>query len=153
MPNLELKIPPPVLLIATGALMWLTAKATPTLAFAFSHQTSISGVIAVAGVVAAFSGSWVMRRARTTRNPTKPQNASALVVSGIYRFTRNPMYLGLVLVLTAWGLYLSKWLPLLFLPAFVAYLTRFQIVPEERVLAAKFGGQFAAYRSRVRRWC
>nr|ART40893.1 L409 [uncultured bacterium] len=75
-----------------------------------------------------------------------------MVISGIYRFSRNPMYVGLLLVLTAWAIYLSNALAFLFLPTFVACLTRLQIVPEERVLAAKFGDAFTAYRQSVRRW-
>lgn len=74
------------------------------------------------------------------------------MVGGVYRATRNPMYVGLALLLLAWTVYLGAPLALLGVAAFVAYITRFQIVPEERVLAQKFGPEFGAYRSRVRRW-
>ena len=82
----------------------------------------------------------------------KPESASSLVVSGIYRFTRNPMYLGMLLVLSGWAIFLSNALSFLFLPAYVVYMNRFQIGPEERALAAKFPQPFADYRSEVRRW-
>jgi len=81
-----------------------------------------------------------------------PQSASALVVSGIYRFTRNPMYVGFLFVLLGWAVWLSNGLSFLFLPAFVLYMNRFQIQPEERALHARFGQEFVAYTSRVRRW-
>jgi protein-S-isoprenylcysteine O-methyltransferase Ste14 len=82
----------------------------------------------------------------------KPQSSSSLVISGIYALTRNPMYLGFLLVLLGWAIFLSNALAFLFLPAVIFYLNRFQIEPEETVLASLFGQEFVAYRSRVRRW-
>lgn len=104
------------------------------------------------GVCVALLGVASFRRARTTVNPLKPEKASALVMSGIYRYTRNPMYLGLLLALLGWAFFLSNALAFLSLPAFILYMNRFQIAPEERVLAARFGQEFAAYLSKVRRW-
>jgi protein-S-isoprenylcysteine O-methyltransferase Ste14 len=82
----------------------------------------------------------------------KPESSSSLVVSGIYKLTRNPMYLGLLLVLLGWAIYLTNVLVFLLLPAFILYINRFQIAPEERALTALFGQEFAAYKSRTRRW-
>ncbi len=82
----------------------------------------------------------------------KPDTASSVVTAGIYRATRNPMYLGLALALAGWAMYLSNLVALLIVPAFVAYMTQFQIKPEERTLLAKFGPGFAAYMAAVRRW-
>jgi protein-S-isoprenylcysteine O-methyltransferase Ste14 len=101
--------------------------------------------IAVSGVVA-------FRRARTTLNPIKASSASALVRSGVFRFTRNPMYLGLLLQLFAWTVFLSNPMTLLFLPVYVLYINRFQIIPEERVLTSLFGTEYSAYKKSVRRW-
>jgi protein-S-isoprenylcysteine O-methyltransferase Ste14 len=110
-------------------------------------------VLAIAaGVGCLVFGLVEFRRERTTFSPMKPENASALVVSGIFRFTRNPMYLGLLMFLLAWASYLSNGVALLGLPAFVLYMNRFQIAPEERALAALFGADFTAYKARVRRW-
>jgi protein-S-isoprenylcysteine O-methyltransferase Ste14 len=89
---------------------------------------------------------------RTTINPLKPASASALVTKGIYRLTRNPMYLGLATLLLAWAIYLGNLAALAGVPLFILYMNRFQIAPEERALAARFGAEFAAYRARVRRW-
>jgi protein-S-isoprenylcysteine O-methyltransferase Ste14 len=99
----------------------------------------------VAGVLA-------FRRARTTINPTQPQLTSSLVSSGIYTVTRNPMYVGLLLVLVAWAIVLSSAWALLGPVAYFFYIGRFQIAPEERALATLFGAEYAAYTSRVRRW-
>lgn len=149
---LELKIPPPVvaLLIAIG--MWLVRTATGMLSFALSDRLAIAIVLAVLGGGVAVAGIVSFRRAGTTANPTRPEATSSLVATGIYRFTRNPMYFGSALVLIGWAVYLSNLVvfagPLLF----VLYINRFQIVPEERVLAAKFGTAFDDYRRRTRRW-
>ncbi|MEB0160908.1 isoprenylcysteine carboxylmethyltransferase family protein, partial [Pseudomonas sp. AH2 (2023)] len=90
-------------------------------------------------------------RSRTTVNPLRPDKAAALVSGGVYRVTRNPMYVGMMLLLVAWAVYLDSAWVLAGPVAFVAYITRFQIAPEERVLRAKFA-DFDAYAARVRRW-
>jgi protein-S-isoprenylcysteine O-methyltransferase Ste14 len=92
------------------------------------------------------------RRAKTTVNPMKPSSSSSLVISGIYKYTRNPMYLGFVLVLLGWAAFLSNLAALALVPAFVLYLNYFQIMPEEHVLASLFPDAYPAYRARVRRW-
>lgn len=81
-----------------------------------------------------------------------PEASSAIVTTGIYRISKNPMYLGFLLTLAGLGLYLGNAVAALFLPAFVGYLNRFQIRPEERALLARFGAPFSEYMGRVRRW-
>lgn len=109
-------------------------------------------VLAAIGVAVALSGVLAFRRAQTTVNPLKPETSAALVSTGVYSFTRNPMYLGMVLGLFAWAVYLSSVWSLLGPVVFALYITRFQIIPEERVLDRLFGASFAAYKRRVRRW-
>ena len=104
------------------------------------------------GVGSPITGVIEFRHKHTTINPLTPSASSAIVTGGIYRVSRSPMYLGFLLVLAGWAVYLSNAGAALFLPAFVAYLTRYQIQPEERALLAKFGSQYAEYMSRVRRW-
>lgn len=149
---LELKIPP----VAVGAIlafsMWLTAFAAPTFALVFPGRWLCAAGLTLLGTGISASGVVSFRRARTTLNPTKPGTAASLVVSGIYRFTRNPMYLGFSVVLLGWAVFLSNPLALVGAAAFVVYITRFQIVPEERALAALFGLDFLDYKRRVRRW-
>ncbi|MBV8667335.1 MAG: isoprenylcysteine carboxylmethyltransferase family protein [Burkholderiaceae bacterium] len=152
MRSLETKIPPPILALLTGCLMWGIASATPSFALSEIIHSAVATFLALGGIACVLSGFLAFGRAHTTINPVKPEAASALVCGGIYRYTRNPMYLGLLLVLTSWAIFLSSAWALLGPVAFKFYIERFQILPEERVLAAKFGAAFAEYQSRVRRW-
>lgn len=109
-------------------------------------------VLACAGAGLLVAGAMSFRYAGTTVNPLRPQDASSLVTSGVYRMTRNPMYTGLLLMLLAWAVFLSALWSFLVLPVFVLYVTRFQIQPEERMLAVIFGETYREYTNRVRRW-
>ena len=149
---LELKVPPPAVALVTAVLMWLASRSLPGLAFVFPADNLLAVGLAAIGLIVAISGVVTFRRARTTLNPTKPETSTSLVSWGIYKITRNPMYLGLLLQLTAWASFLSNWIAVLFLPVFVVYINRFQIVPEEQALTSLFASEFVAYQSRVRRW-
>jgi protein-S-isoprenylcysteine O-methyltransferase Ste14 len=149
---LELKIPPPVVALVVAGAMWAIARATPPMPIPPSISALAAGTLALAGFAIALSGVLAFRRARTTIHPHKPQETSALVITGIYRFSRNPMYLGLLLVVLAWAVFLSAAWSFAGPVAFVLYIGRFQIHPEERVLSAKFGEAYAVYNSKVRRW-
>ena len=116
MRGLELKVPPPAVAFVTAILMWLVSRAAPALVFVFPAGNLLAVGLAAVGLVIAISGAVTFRRARTTLNPTKPESSSSLVSWGIYRITRNPMYLGLLLVLTGWAIFLSNSLAFLFLP-------------------------------------
>lgn len=109
-------------------------------------------VFLLAGVSLGFCGAMGFRRHKTTVNPHTPTQTSALVTTGVHGFSRNPMYLGLLLMLVGWAFYLANGVAVLLLPAFVLYTNRYQIQPEERVLAKRFGEDYAAYRKTVRRW-
>ncbi len=149
---LELRIPPPVVALIFAGLMAVCAQAVPILSVPFPRHGALAFAVALLGlgidVVAVVS----FLQARTTINPTMPDATRSLVTSGIYSVTRNPMYVGLTLLLTAWGLYLSNALALFLVIGFVTYLTRYQIQPEERVLREKFGPGYDNYTRRVRRW-
>jgi protein-S-isoprenylcysteine O-methyltransferase Ste14 len=137
--------------MATVALlMWLTAF--PALDFVLPGREIIAVIFFVAALIVGLAAVFGFRRAGTTLNPLQPDAASALVVRGIYRWTRNPMYLAMLLVLAAWACIVSNGAALAMLPLFVAYLNRFQIVPEERALQARFGAEFERYKGKVRRW-
>jgi protein-S-isoprenylcysteine O-methyltransferase Ste14 len=152
MKSLELKIPPPAIALFVALAMWGLALATPSPHMLTVIRVSAALAIALAGVAFALAGVAACRRAKTTVNPTKPQTTSALIGSGIYAVTRNPMYLGLLLVLIALAVFLSSLWALLGPVAFFLYIGRFQIAPEERALAVLFGAQYDAYLCRVRRW-
>jgi protein-S-isoprenylcysteine O-methyltransferase Ste14 len=131
-------------------LMWLLAF--PALDFGLPYRAELAALFIVVAMVIGLSAVWGFHRAKTTLNPLAPQSASALVASGIYRWTRNPMYLAMLLVLAGWACIVSNGAALAILPLFVAYLNRFQIAPEERALRARFGAAFDDYRRKVRRW-
>jgi protein-S-isoprenylcysteine O-methyltransferase Ste14 len=97
-------------------------------------------------------GMLAFRRAKTTINPVNIGAASSIVTSGVYRYTRNPMYVGLALMLVSWAVHIAVPFTLVGPVVFMLFITRFQIIPEERVLTSKFGGEYRKYQERVRRW-
>ena len=153
---LEHRIPPPVIDLAGIGLMWWLARLFPAAqlwpmgAYPFGLGAAIG--LALAGGFIALAGVVEFRRARTTFNPLAPERASALVTTGVYRITRNPMYLGMLLVLLGWAVWLGNAAAFVGLPLFVAVLNLLQIAPEERVLRERFGDAFTRYAARVRRW-
>lgn len=149
---LETRIPAPFVAMAIALAMHFLPQADPLAdaidvvrLAAIDLSMNLSALVAIA----AFAG---FIHARTTINPLRPERASVLVTHGIYRYTRNPMYLSLLLLLVAYASYLGTWAALAGPVLYVAYITRFQILPEERVLLSKFGAEYEAYRRRVRRW-
>lgn len=152
MGSLEVKVPPPAVALIFGLLMWLASSLVAPVEIPFWGRMGVVAVLAVVGLTFGGAGMLSFVRARTTMNPTKPSAASSLVTGGVFRYTRNPMYLSLLLYLLAWAAYLSNWIALLFVPAFVLYINELQIKPEERALSALFGAEYASYKARVRRW-
>lgn len=151
MQALELKVPPPVVGLLVAALMWVVSVWPPVIPMAPHVRLVLAGSLAVVGVSFDILGLIAFFRSRTTINPLRPAKASALVTGGIYRVTRNPMYVGMAILLAGWAVWLASLWPFLGPVLFVAYITRFQIAPEERILRSKFG-EFDAYAARVRRW-
>lgn len=149
---LELKIPPPVVALLICAAMWGLSLFTPVLNVSMFNRAMAAFVITSLGGAVAISGVAGFRRANTTLDPRKPHAASSLVTTGIYRRTRNPMYVGVLLVIVGWAAFLSSPWALLGPLAFALYVTRFQIQPEERILSGLFGAAYIDYQSRVRRW-
>ncbi len=149
---LELRIPPLALTVAVVAAMVGTAHWLPGLRFAWSGSTAVASVVAVVGALLVILGVYEFRHARTTVNPLTPDNASRVVTSGVYRLSRNPMYLGMALLLLALALHQSDAFSFAWVAGYVAYLNRFQIRPEERELKTLFGDEYRAYTRAVRRW-
>lgn len=148
----DTRIPPPVILLCTGAGMWWLARHWPQFTFDLPFRPWCALTIALAGLVFGLVPALRFSRAGTTTNPLHPQHSTHLVVDGLNARSRNPMYLDMLLLLLAWVVLLANVASALLLPVFVWYITRFQILPEERALAARFGDDYAAYRARVRRW-
>lgn len=152
MKALELKIPPPVIALLLAVSMWFARRYAPSLGLAIPWRTPLAIGLVILGIALALAGVLAFRKAKTTVNPLKPEATSAVVATGIYRFTRNPMYLGMLVVLVGWAVFLANGISFLLLPLFVLYMDRFQIGPEERVLSGHFGSEFDNYMKSVRRW-
>ena len=149
---MNLLLPPPVVLALIAAAMWGIDRGLDTGRIAFTGQAPLAVALLAAGGGLMVAAAASMFAARTTINPMKPARASKLVTGGVFRWSRNPIYLGDLLILAALAVWLGQIVNLALLPAFVAYIGRFQIRAEERALAARFGAEYAAYRARVRRW-
>ena len=152
MSSLEVKIPPPAVAVAIAVAMWGASRLAPWLELPSALRLGAAAAILLVGIGFSAGGVIAFRRAQTTLNPTKPEQASSLVRSGVYRVTRNPMYVGLLCVLVAWAVFLSSAWALLGLVTFVLYIGHFQIAPEERALVKLFGSEYADYQAKVRRW-
>ena len=152
MTNLELRVPPVALVFLFGALMWGLALALPGMRYEVPGRVPISMALLFGGAAISAAGVAAFRRARTTVNPMTPGASSTLVAVGVYKLTRNPMYVGFALALAAWAVFLQSPVTLAGVVGFVGYMTRFQIHPEERALEATFGQSLRDYKERVRRW-
>ena len=151
MSSLESKVPPPVVVLVMAVFMWLISRAAPPLRFDLPAHRWLAGVLVSTGFVTGMSGVVTFLKAKTTVDPTRPR-ASSLVTWGVYTISRNPMYLGGLIMLLGWAIFLSNALGFLCLPLYVLYINRFQIAPEERVLTSLFGQTYVAYQARARRW-
>lgn len=152
MGSLETRIPPPLVAVAFMVLMGLSSLRLPPLTIPTTPRVALAVVIAMVAVFFSVAGAIAFRRAQTTVNPLHPEKASALVTTGVFNVSRNPMYVALALALLAWTVYLASPVLLLGPLAFIAYINRFQITPEEKALDTLFGSSYAAYKARVRRW-
>jgi protein-S-isoprenylcysteine O-methyltransferase Ste14 len=155
-PHAGVNFPPPFVYVAAFVAGLLLQRGWP-LPITGLDQGTARGAVLISGLVLFLmflglvaSAFFTFGRARTTVIPNRP--ASALVASGPYRISRNPMYLGLAFGYTGLALLLNTWWPLFFLPLAVIAIDRLVIVREERYLASAFPQEYGAYRSRVRRW-
>lgn len=150
--KLELKIPPAVItLIITIAMWWIDqylvldwALFEPIWSVSFMF-VGIGGLFGVLGLIEFYKSS-------TSIDPHDPHKASSLVTNGVYSISRNPMYVGLLLILVGYGFYLGNVLVFAMLPLFIGYMNRYQIIPEENIMEENFGEEYQKYKSEVRRW-
>lgn len=150
--RLALKIPPALIFILWLAMMAALRFIFPGLNYALFLTPYIAGLFFLLGLFLTLSGFFHFRKAQTTIDPRYPENTSTIVTSGIYRFSRNPMYLGFLMWLTAWAFLLSNLVGFVFLPLFVFYMNRYQIIPEEKILHKQFGDVYHRYLNQVGRW-
>lgn len=150
---IELKIPPPVVALVSAGLMYLCHDFfAEFIVLVLDDRLLIALLIAGLALLIDFLALCSFIKAKTTFNPIQASKVSALVTSGVYRFSRNPMYVGNLLFLSAWWVYLGTPLNVIFLVAYVLYINKFQIAPEERILTERFSSQYLDFCQRVRRW-
>ncbi len=152
MKKLETKIPPVAVFIIASLLMWFISRHLPVIDIPELLRWSVIIVLLLWGAVMGLFGVFTFFKEKTTIDPMKPEKASSLVDSGVYKISRNPMYLALALSLIAFSIYLKSIWTLPFVILFVIYMTRFQILPEERAMIKLFGDEYIEYMKRVRRW-
>ncbi|MGI9831451.1 methyltransferase family protein [Vibrio vulnificus] len=152
MDKLELKIPPVAVFLILIFFMYLASEFFSSWSFSLSGRLWFAGVLFGLSGVIGIVGVLAFRQAQTTVNPVKPESASTVVSNGIFAYTRNPMYLALLLLLLAYAIWLENMLAFVGCPLFVVYMNRFQIYPEERVLEGLFGERYLVYKQKVRRW-
>jgi protein-S-isoprenylcysteine O-methyltransferase Ste14 len=150
--DLELKVIPPIQLVIGASLMFALADYFPqysfTLAFSFPIIIFILALASIIGSLALYD----LRKHQTTFHPHTPEKTRKVVDSGIYAYSRNPMYLALVLVLFTLAIYLKNFTCFAVMPLFIWYITRYQIKPEEEMLNKLFSTDYQFYSQKVRRW-
>jgi protein-S-isoprenylcysteine O-methyltransferase Ste14 len=149
---LEARVPPPLAALICGVVAWLAARELGPPLLPLAVRVALGAALFVAGLLIAGRAARTMSRAKTTLNPVKPETASALVTTGIFARSRNPMYLGMASWLLGWAAWLATPAGLLGPVLFVLWMNRLQIAPEEQALARIFGAEFEDYKARVRRW-
>lgn len=147
---MKLLIPPPIVAMLTVFAMWIISRQFDVLMF--DGPKILAYAFIIIGASLDFIAIFAFRKAKTTVTPLKPEKASQLVVTGLYRYTRNPMYLGLLFILSGLAILFGSALNIVMIVIFVAYITAFQIKPEEERLMQLFGAPFTDYMKKVRRW-
>ena len=152
MSRLELKVAPDVVWVLVVGLMWLASVRTPRLDLPYWLRAGTAAILTVMGVWMMVSARMSLEQANTTWHPMTPTKSTAVVTSGVYGFSRNPMYLGMLLVMLGWAVVLASPVALVLSAILVVYIDRFQIGPEERALTVILGQEYVDYRAQVRRW-
>lgn len=149
---MELKVPPVLVFLGFGLIMYLVGLFLPVGYFDFLGRFLLAKILVVLAGFIGLVSVYQFFKSKTSVDPMHPEKVNQLVTSGLYKYSRNPMYLALLMVLLGFGLYLGNAFNTLVAAGFVAYMNRFQIIPEERILLAKFGNEFKSYQIATRRW-
>ena len=150
---MHLRIPPPIVALIGILLIFLSKDYILILYLHPRLQNTLALIFLIIGFVIIFSATKEFKKSDTTVNPMKPETSTSLVTSGIFKYTRNPMYLGLTSILLASCFYFSSLLGIIvYVPLFILYITVFQIIPEEETMKGLFNDEYFDYCSKVRRW-
>ena len=149
---MKLKLPPVLIFVIFSILMYVLSLVLPFGDFEFFGREVLILFLLGMGALVGFISLIQFYIAKTSIDPRTPSKASDLVTNGLYKFSRNPMYLALLMVLLAWGLWLGNAFNTLLAAGFVGYLNKFQIIPEEKALSDMYGKAYKHYCTQVRRW-
>ena len=147
---MKTKIPPPIIALICIVINYLSTYLINPIKF--PNIEIIGGLILLLGVATAVLATLLFKKDKTTVNPINPEETTTLVTNGIFSITRNPMYLGLFLIISSTILFFGSWFGIIILMFFVWYINKFQIIPEEEAMEKLFGGKYSEYRQKVRRW-
>ena len=144
------KIPPPIVTLAFGLMIYFSRNIFPDINNIIFYVLSLFFIIL--GPFILISAVRSFKAEQTTINPININNASSLVISGVFKYSRNPMYLGMVFILLALSFRFNLVGGILFTSIFIMYITKFQIIPEEAAMKSIFGEDFNKYKNNTRRW-
>ena len=144
------KIPPPIVTLAFGLMIYFSRNIFPDINNIIFYVLSLFFIIL--GPFVLISAVRSFKAEQTTINPININNASSLVISGVFKYSRNPMYLGMVFILLALSFRFNLVGGILFTSIFIMYITKFQIIPEEAAMKRIFGEDFNKYKNETRRW-
>ncbi|SNZ00615.1 methyltransferase family protein [Flagellimonas pacifica] len=147
-----MKVLPVLAMLIFGGLMYVLDKFLPFGEFDFFGRQRLYKFLLILAFLVILFGIFQFARAKTTTNPIDLSRTSKLVTNGIYKYTRNPMYLGMLLILLAFGLKLGNAFNTLLAAGFVYYMNHFQIKKEEEALLKLFGKEYSMYCKATRRW-
>ena len=148
--DIKTKFPPPLVALTFGFLINYTKNIFPKIEI--KNEIIFGSFMIISGLIIILSAIILFKKYQTTISPLNPSNATKLITDGIYKFSRNPMYLGLLLVLLGISIILNPTGGFILIPLFILYLNLFQIIPEENAMVDLFKDEFLEYKKNVRRW-
>ena len=147
---METKIPPPIVTLTFGLSIYFSREMFP--AIEIQHSLYLGIFLLISGFFILVSAVRLFRKDKTTVNPLSPEQATTLVTDGIFKYSRNPMYLGMAIVLSSIAVFFNLLGGIILIALFCAYITKFQILPEERAMRDLFSDDFDKYSKVTRRW-
>jgi protein-S-isoprenylcysteine O-methyltransferase Ste14 len=147
---MEAKIPPPVVTLVFGLSIYFSREIFQAVEIKYSSYIGI--LLLVLGLAILISAVRLFRKDKTTVNPLNPEQATKLVTDGIFKYSRNPMYLGMVFILSSMAVFFNLIGGIILIALFCIYITKFQIIPEEKAMSNLFSQDFNKYKQATRRW-
>ena len=142
-------IPPPIVTIVFLFVIFFTKD---IFRFSIELPTLLGYITIVAGLIIIFVAAKQFKAVNTTINPTKPETASVLVSNGVFSYSRNPMYLGMLIIIIGFSIIHNLIAIIVFMPLWIIYMINFQIIPEEEAMKILFKEEFLNYSKKTRRW-